>query len=167
MSKRVSISIIILGILVIPFFMYKAYMLRDYHQYRGKVTGTEEVNVWQPSYKGSGGYYAKRYLPIIEYYKNRDTSGYVEGKQNYFYNLDEGDKVTVLELKKDRYKTTVYSFWLYWINAPQLIIILLVYGILLGFYYSFIYKNLKRKVQIFCCSCELLYIICWYTVVFV
>lgn len=133
MSKKRKALFIILGIIFIPFFIYKIYSLKDYNQYPGKVIDIEEVNVSLPK---SG--YKVRHIPVVEYYALKDTSSFSEGKDNLFASYDIGDEVTVIERKDNPYKSSIFSFWYYFLNIPELIIMLLICFILFGFYVKFI-----------------------------
>jgi hypothetical protein len=128
MSKRkieLLSVVLILGIVFIPFFIYKAFMLSDYYKYSGKIKGIEGVNVSYPGFKSKGGSELKN-IPIVEYYTKKDTSSFSEGTLNYFSFYNKGDEVTVLERKDDPYKTHIYSFWYYYLLIPELITLLLI-----------------------------------------
>jgi hypothetical protein len=140
MSKSVKALIIILGIVVIPFFIYKVCKLSEYNQYPGKIIDIEKVNVSHPR-KGGGYDNEVRYLPVVEYYSPKDTSSFSEGKRNLFAFYDIGDEVTVIERKDDTYKSSIFSFWYYFVSTPEIIVMMLIIFVSFGFYRTFIKKN--------------------------
>ncbi len=93
-----------------------------------------------PKFKGSGGAEI-RYIPVVEYYTKKDTSSFSEGKLNYFSSYNIGDTITVLERKDDSNKTTILSFWFYFLNTPELIFLLLICFFIYGFRKTFINKK--------------------------
>ena len=139
MSKNKKALIIILGIIFIPFFMYKLYKLDEYYRYPGKVVNLEKVNVTYVTMRGHD--YVVKNLPVVEYYTLKDTFSFSEAKQNFFSFYNVGDKVTILEKKNDSYKTTILSFWYYFMSVPELIILMLIAFVLFGSYFAFINKK--------------------------
>ena len=135
-------AVIILGIVFIPFFIYKTFRLSEYNKYRGKIIEVEEVNVYYPGFKNKGGY-ELRYIPLVEYYTKKDTSSFSEGTLNYFSFYKKGDEVTVLERKDNPYKTHIYSFWYYYLLIPELIILLLTSFILFAICRVYIIKTIN------------------------
>jgi len=127
---------VILGIVFIPFFIYRDFMLSDYSKYPGKVIEIEGVNVSYPGFKGKGGSELKNF-PVVEYYIEKDTFSFSEGTLNYFSFYDKGDEVTVLERKDDCYKAHIYSFWYYYLLVPELIILLLLSFIIFAIYTAY------------------------------
>jgi hypothetical protein len=136
MSKNRVGAIIILGILWIPFFVYKLYDLKNYNTYTGKVVKIEQANVRMPKFKSSGGGYETVYMPEVEFVKGSDTIVFLEGNRNYFaYFYDVGDTVTVLEYKRDNEKLSILGFW-YRVKVYEVIIQMLISCILLGIYWA-------------------------------
>jgi hypothetical protein len=123
-EKQMRYLASIIGIVFIPFFIYKYSMLSDYHKYPGVIKGFETVYARYPGYKSRGGYEPRR-IPVVEYYSEKDTSVYSEGTLNYFSSYDQDQKITVLERKDNPYKTCIYSFWYYYMPIPELILLLL------------------------------------------
>jgi hypothetical protein len=134
--KRFYGYIIILGIIWIPFFVYKLYELKNYNSYNGKVIRIEEKNVSAPKYNNRGSGYDKVYMPEVEFVKGNDTIVFLEGNRNlfaYFYNV--GDTVTVLEDKRLSDKYGVLGFW-YRMKAYEVIALTLVSGIIFMIYWG-------------------------------
>ncbi len=136
MNKNRIGTIIILGILWIPFFVYKLYDLKNYNTYTGKIIRIEQANVSIPKYKNSGGGYETVYMPEVEFVKGNDTIVFLEGERNYFaYFYDVGDTVTVLEDKRDPEKWDVLGFW-YRVKVYEVIILILVSGTIVVIYWG-------------------------------
>lgn len=140
MSKTSKALIIILGIVIIPFFIYKLYKLNEYNQYLGKIIDIEKVNVSHPR-RGGGHDIEVRYLPVVQYYSTKDTSSFSEGKRNLFAFYNIGDEVTVIERKDDTYKSSIFSFWYYFVSTPEVILMMLIIFVSFGFYKVFINKK--------------------------
>ena len=138
MNKKAKASIIILGILFIPFFIYKYIHLSEYHLLPGKVVGFEDVSSEDRSLKGVT--YYNRTVPVIQYRWENENVAFTEGK-HVALSFSLNDKVTVLQAKNDPYKITVLSFWLYWLKFPELIILVLLFGIVYGTWYVYAYKK--------------------------
>jgi len=132
--------VIILGIVFIPFFIYKAFMLSDYYRYPGIIKEIEKVNVSYPGLKNKGGYAIKN-IPVVEYHSKKDTSSFSEGTLNYFSFYNKGDEVAIIERKDDAYKAHIYSFWYYYLLIPELIILLLLSMIIFAICRMYITKT--------------------------
>ena len=141
-KKQMLYIIAILGIVFIPFFIYKAYKLSEYHKYPGTIKGFETVYVRYPGYKIRGGY-EPRHIPVIEYYSKSGISTYSEGTLNYFSFYDKGDEITVLEKKDNAYETRIYSFWYYYLLIPELIMLSLISFIFFAICKAYIIKDLN------------------------
>jgi hypothetical protein len=127
---------ILLGIVWIPFFVYKLYELRNYNPYNGKIIRIEQAIVSVPTYKNSGGGYDRVYMPEVEFVKGNDTIVFLEGQRNLFaYFYDVGDTVTVLENKQLPGKFNVLGFW-YHIKIYEVIALILISGIGLIIYWA-------------------------------
>lgn len=136
MSKKSKIVILILlGIYIIPFFIYKYIRLGEYNIYTGKVVDLTEITVTE-NYKGSRRHYT-RTIPVIEYRTKNDTSVFEE-RRRFMIGFNIGESVTVLEKKDNPYKAMVLSFWIYWVRFYELLTFLLV---VCGFYIVFIAKK--------------------------
>jgi len=72
--------VVILGIVFIPFFIYKYSKLSDYHKYPGIIKGFETVYAHYPGYKTKGG------VNIITSYK---LYNFCDLQSLYFKDLDK------------------------------------------------------------------------------
>lgn len=133
MSKGWWPYIIILGVILIPFFVYKYAGLDEYYQYPAKVTGFREVQRKYPGYRGGGGY-ENVDIPVIEYYNGKDTVSFEAGQRNYFAFYSTGEELTVLERKDDKYKVKLHTLWYYYLPLPQFISLLLSLCVVMGIY---------------------------------
>jgi len=138
-SKVILCALTILGIVFIPFFIYKIDKLSEYNMYPGKVKGIEKVNVYYTGIKRRGGY-AVRYIPQVEYYSAKDTSSFTDGTLTIFSYYETGDEISVLERKDDSYKAHIYSLWHYYLLVPELILLLLISFIIFAISKVFILK---------------------------
>ncbi len=135
MSKTRKGAIIILGIILIPFFAYKLYSLNDYNFFNGKVINIEEANVSIPHIRGSGGYEIV-YMPEVMYLRGKDTVTFVEGHRNTFAFLyDIGDGVTVIESKFNPDDTQILTFW-YYIEQYEIILLALISSVVISIYWG-------------------------------
>jgi hypothetical protein len=134
-SKNTKAAILIIGIILIPFLIYKQIKVADYNQYPGVITGFTESNSYTPGFRGPATN-ETRVLPQLEYYTPKDTFAFDVGDM-IILSYDKGDKVTVLEKKDNPDKAVLYSFWSYYMSVPELITIMLISGVTFGIYFYF------------------------------
>jgi len=143
MSKNKIAAIVLLGIVLIPFFVYKQFRLNEYNKYPGIIKGFTETDVYYPGFRGSGGY-ETRTMPEVEYYTQKDTFTFDAGKMSYFAKYDVGDAVTVLERKDNPDKAELYSFSGYYMQVYEFLTLILILGVVGGTYF-FIVNNGEIK----------------------
>ncbi|WP_162927003.1 hypothetical protein [Flavobacterium psychrotrophum] len=133
----------ILGILLIPFFIYEFNKKKDYNFYKGKVCSVSTGTI----YMGPKYGYDKIYQPTVKYYNGKDTVTFTENHPNTFaqyYNI--GDFVEVAEQTDMPWNVRIYTFW-YFLNTYEIILFLLGWSTL---FIAFVIipgeiKSLKRK----------------------
>lgn len=136
MSRRKKRFLMILGIVFIPFFIFKLYNLTNYKQYPGTVTSLRMITRTLPTHKGRSQT-ESYYVPVYEYYKGIDTIRDNEESSNLFSHYGVGEKITVLEKKINHENVSILSFESYYMTIPQLVILLLLIGILYGYTLTF------------------------------
>ncbi len=133
MSKGRRPYFIILGIILIPFFAYKFIGLSEYNKYPAKITGFREVQRRYPGYRGGGGY-ENVDIPVVEYYKGKDTVSFEAGQLNYFAFYSTGEQLTVLERKDDHYRVKLHTLWYYYLPVYQFLLLFVIFGVVAGIY---------------------------------
>lgn len=142
--------LVIFTILFSGLFLLKWFELRDYNIRQGRVIAMDPVvRVERGRYGAPGGYYALRTTPIIEYYSQRDTIVYNEGKRtmlsyltlndSVFYTT--GEKIRILELKNDPEKVKPLTFFHYWLRMHECFIIFISAYIILGICRLWAYRH--------------------------
>ena len=121
--------ILSLGIVFIPFFIYKQIKLKDYIKYPGVITAIEVIKEAVP---GSGVQKQARNIPVFKYYTATDTVEFRDYDLDIFSRYRVGEKITVV-VKKNIYEVDILSTGYYYFRLPELIILLFISFVLYGF----------------------------------
>lgn len=124
---------------MVLFFLLKRNELSGYNIYNGKVIAIESV---MARYQQQRGYaYGKRFIPLFEYYTKNDTIKTSDGRRVLYSNFAVGDPIKIIEDKIDSNQVRIYSLFFFWVKWEEILVLLLIYIIIYGFFKNFIIKK--------------------------
>ncbi len=121
--------------LVFAVFIFIEYNnLDNYNIFEGKISAVINTTSAHIPSKGSRKVKINHDYPVFEYYRNKDTVKTQDQSLVLYSNFYVGDKIKIIESKKDKYNIRILNIFYYWIGFEKLLIILLFTGIIYGIF---------------------------------
>ena len=130
--KSLFLKIYLLVFAVFIFIEYNN--LDNYNIFEGKITAVINTTSTHIPSKGSRKVKINHDYPVFEYYRKKDTLKTQDQSLVLYSNFYVGDKIKIVENKKDKFNIRILNVFYYWIGFEKLIIILLFTGIIYGIY---------------------------------
>ncbi len=123
-------------LLVFASFIFIEYCnLDNYLIFEGKIIAVKNITTSHIPSKGNRKVKINHDYPVFEYYRKKDTLKTQDQSLVLYSNFYVGDKIKIIESKKDKFEIRILNVFYYWIGFEKLIIILLFAGIIYGIYY--------------------------------